>query len=393
MQATATLPSVDVLSDNDALEADIRVAHIMSGARSTIPVELRGNVGDCLSVIFAARTWRMNPYFVAQHMPAVRGVPFMDGQLTIAVINTSGLIEGKLQFTPVGEWEKLIGRYKMVPSSKGGNVPSADWKKGDEDGLGLIVSATLRGEKEPRVLRLMLVQASERNSTLWHTDPLQQLHYLAARRWSRVHTPEVQLGYSEDEAIAVANERDMGAAVIVEPMGAGDGTPQQDAGTRQEQVKESLRRGRKSSPAANPEPPIQLAEVLRAIDLARASGTPEAFKLAADMGKRLTAKRDRDTANTAYSEAIREAKDKAAQERAASPQRDLADENGQQQDEPEMDNTLTAAEVRGQLNEARDDREALELAGDLIRFVPDEVQRDELTKHYHALSDELGART
>ena len=77
-------------------------------------------------------------------------------------------------------------------------VPDYDLK--EEEGLGVRIWATLRGESEPRVLSLLLVQASVRNSPLWATDPKQQLAYLAVKRWTRLYSPDVILGvYTPDE--------------------------------------------------------------------------------------------------------------------------------------------------------------------------------------------------
>ncbi|MDU1923962.1 recombinase RecT, partial [Enterobacter sp.] len=46
----------------------------------------------------------------------------------------------------------------------------------------------------------MLSQAQVRNSTLWATDPRQQLAYLAVKRWARLYCPDVILGvYTADE--------------------------------------------------------------------------------------------------------------------------------------------------------------------------------------------------
>ncbi|HAU6479257.1 TPA: recombinase RecT, partial [Citrobacter freundii] len=43
-------------------------------------------------------------------------------------------------------------------------------------------------------------QAQVRNSTLWASDPRQQLAYLAVKRWARLYCPDVILGvYSADE--------------------------------------------------------------------------------------------------------------------------------------------------------------------------------------------------
>ena len=46
----------------------------------------------------------------------------------------------------------------------------------------------------------MLSQAQVRNSTLWASDPRQQLAYLAVKRWARLYCPDVILGvYTADE--------------------------------------------------------------------------------------------------------------------------------------------------------------------------------------------------
>jgi hypothetical protein len=43
-------------------------------------------------------------------------------------------------------------------------------------------------------------QATVRNSTLWASDPKQQLAYLAVKRWARLYCPDVILGvYTPDE--------------------------------------------------------------------------------------------------------------------------------------------------------------------------------------------------
>ncbi|HCS5808456.1 TPA: recombinase RecT, partial [Escherichia coli] len=83
---------------------------------------------------------------------------------------------------------------------KGKEYRVPGWKLADENGIGVRVQATLRGESKPRVLELLLAQARTRNSTLWADDPRQQLAYLALKRWARLYCPEVILGvYTRDE--------------------------------------------------------------------------------------------------------------------------------------------------------------------------------------------------
>ncbi|WP_024261780.1 recombinase RecT, partial [Escherichia coli] len=74
------------------------------------------------------------------------------------------------------------------------------WTLKDEEGCGVRVWATMKGEDQPRVLELMLSQAQVRNSTLWASNPKQQLAYLATKHWSRLHCPDVIMGvYTPDE--------------------------------------------------------------------------------------------------------------------------------------------------------------------------------------------------
>ncbi|VCV96808.1 hypothetical protein BANRA_02130 [Escherichia coli] len=55
--------------------------------------------------------------------------------------------------------------------------------------------ATMKGEDEPRELVLMLSQAQVRNSTLWASDPRQQLAYLAVNG-ARLYCPDVILVFT-----------------------------------------------------------------------------------------------------------------------------------------------------------------------------------------------------
>ncbi len=104
----------------------------------------------------------------------------------------------RLHYEWHGAWEKVIGKFTIKNGDKGEyRVPG--WKLEDEQGLGVKVWVTFRGEDEPRVLELLLAQARTRNSTLWADDPRQQLAYLATKRWSRLYCPDVILGvYSPD---------------------------------------------------------------------------------------------------------------------------------------------------------------------------------------------------
>ena len=209
--------SASALMMNDAsMDKMIRLAEIMASGKSTIPAHLRGSVGDCMAVVMQATTWNMNPYAVAQKTHLVNGVLGYEAQLVAAVINNSGIVKDRFHFEWFGAWEKVIGKFEIKRGDKGEyRVPG--WKLTDEEGCGIRVWATLKGETEPRTLELLLAQARVRNSTLWADDPKQQLAYLAQKRWSRLYAPDVILGvYTPDEFDTPA-PRDMGAAQVVQP--------------------------------------------------------------------------------------------------------------------------------------------------------------------------------
>lgn len=164
------------------MSAIFRVAEIMSTGKTTIPAHLRGNPGDCMAVCLQAAQWKMNPMAVAQKTHLVNGTLGYEAQLIIAVINTRAPIKGRLRFEWDGDWSAVKG------------------KECREETVGVTVAATFLGDDEPTRHRVSMKQAGVRNSPLWEHDPKMQLAYLAAKRWARVHCPEVILGvYTPDE--------------------------------------------------------------------------------------------------------------------------------------------------------------------------------------------------
>jgi len=213
----ATSTSALVL-DGNSLDKMMKLADVMATGRATMPKHFNNNPADCLAVIMQAMQWQMNPFAVAQKTHLVNGVLGYEAQLVNAVITTCAPVKDRLHYEWYGEWDKVIGKFEIKNGDKGQyRVPG--WKLQDEEGLGVRVWATFRGESEPRVLDLLLAQARTRNSTLWADDPRQQLAYLATKRWSRLYCPDVILGvYSPDELEETKpGVRDMGAADVVKP--------------------------------------------------------------------------------------------------------------------------------------------------------------------------------
>ncbi|KZK32031.1 hypothetical protein A4F85_04775 [Delftia sp. GW456-R20] len=206
-----------------------RLSHMMASGRATVPAHLKGSPGDCFAIALQSMQWGMNPFSVAQKTHIINGTLGYEAQLVAAVINSSGIVLDRFNFEWFGAWDKIVGRFKEVESrtKKDDNghpkkfiVPA--WNQADEQGLGVKVWATLRGEAQPRVLTLLMTQARTRNSTLWTEDPKQQLAYLAQKRWARLHTPDVILGVYTPDELQQSGEIFMGTA---EEVPAGEGAP------------------------------------------------------------------------------------------------------------------------------------------------------------------------
>lgn len=195
--------SAALVLDSNSMDNMMRLADTMASGRCTVPTHLRSSPGDCLAIIMQSVQWRMNPFAVAQKTHLVNGILGYEAQLVNAVINTMAPTKDRIHYEWYGDWSKVIGKFEIKTSNKDGKTSEyrvPGWKLDDEEGLGIRVWATLKGETEPRELELLLAQARTRNSPLWADDPRQQLAYLAVKRWSRLYTPDVILGvYTQDE--------------------------------------------------------------------------------------------------------------------------------------------------------------------------------------------------
>lgn len=169
-----------------SLEQAMRLAEMMARGKM-VPEHLR-NPSDMLMVIEQASRWGMSPFAVAQCTSVVQGRLMFEGKLVAAAVQSSGILEGRLTYEFTGE-----GATR-----------------------GIIVRGTIRGETEPRDIRVELKDAKTTNG-MWTKQPDQQLVYFATRAWARRHTPEVMLGvYSPEEFDAPAARPDNFAGPTIE---------------------------------------------------------------------------------------------------------------------------------------------------------------------------------
>lgn len=288
--------STNLLLNEKVMDQLYRFAEIMAAGKSTVPAHLSGSVGDCMAVAMQAAQWKMNPYAVAQKTHLVNGVLGYEAQLVNAVINSHAPIEHRLQYEWFGPWELILGKFKSMKNDKGKIYHSPAWEPKDEQGLGVRVWTTMKGEAEPRVLELMLVQAQVRNSTLWASDPKQQLAYLAIKRWGRLHCPDVILGvYTPDElADAAPVERELNPAQQPSPSGG-----------RSKSLLQRMQ-GNEKAPAAAAETEAEPVGVEAVLEAIAAIDSPQAAARAKAMAQQLDTPEDLDTARVAYQAKIAE---------------------------------------------------------------------------------------
>ena len=176
--------------DDSLFNKCYRLAQVMASGKCTIPKHLQGSEGDCFAVIGQALRWGMDPFAVAQKTHLVSGTLGYEAQLVIAVINNRAPISDRMKFEYFGDWSKV------------------KTKEDKSDDVGVICRATVIGDDEPTELSLTMAQVGTvRNSPLWAADPRQQLAYLAAKRFSRLHFPDVIMGvYTPDELADRGNE-------------------------------------------------------------------------------------------------------------------------------------------------------------------------------------------
>jgi hypothetical protein len=139
-------------------------------------------VANCFLVVNQAVRWGMDPFAVAQSVSVVRGKLCYEGKLVAAVL------DAKLGVRLVFEWDDKTG-----------------------DAAGIIVSGTLPGETEPRVIKGTVGDWKTAGKGSPWTTPLacrRQLAYRGSREWARIHSPAIMLGvYTADEMEAIASDR------------------------------------------------------------------------------------------------------------------------------------------------------------------------------------------
>lgn len=250
-------PALAVMMDEGVFSRVSAIAQRMAGARSIVPKHLIDNPSGCFAVVMRSLSWRLDPFAVAQATFDIGGKLGYEGKLCHAILENSGKVVGQIRYRHFGKvwlknkespdvfidvktndpgleelirsgewietrrttWEGLIGKFeirdsqrKEANSTEPKKYAAPTYTRKDEEGLGVVVQADIRGEAEPRAFEFLMIQAYPRNSTIWATDPKTQICYTAIRRFASVAAPSLVMGIPFDReemegGIREVNER------------------------------------------------------------------------------------------------------------------------------------------------------------------------------------------
>lgn len=190
-------PALAIMLDESLFGQVQRIAGIMAKAEGFVPKHCIGKTEVCFAITTRSLVWKLDPFAVAQatYQPVEGGKVAYEGKLVQAILEQSGRLDGQIIPTYRGDWSKVQGKFRMQRSEKSGKMYAvAAYSEADEAGLGIVVSAQVKGEAKPRSVELDLRQCHPRNSTLWATDPQTQIYYRAIRMLGNVAMPGVLMG-------------------------------------------------------------------------------------------------------------------------------------------------------------------------------------------------------
>lgn len=196
--------SLQIMFDDKLYDRTTSIAARMADAAGFVPKHLLGKPASCYAVVMRAIVWGLDPFAVANATYPVNDKIGFEGKLCHAILERSGAFDGRIKYEMIGDWSKVQGKFTMKESAKkdengfAKKYAARNWTDADEEGLGVKVIATIKGEVVPEVFTFMLKQAQPRNSTLWATDPVTQIKYLAIRRFANVVVPDIFMGVPFD---------------------------------------------------------------------------------------------------------------------------------------------------------------------------------------------------
>ncbi len=163
-----------IFASEQNFELGQRIAKALSTS-SLVPREYQSNLGNCLIAMNMANRLGCDPLMVMQSLHVIHGKPSFSSAFLIALVNSSGKLQGSLRF------------------------------KSDADGCAAWgIEAGTDVELWGPAVTLDMARAegwSTRQGSKWQTMPELMLRYRAAAFWCRLYTPELALGFQTAEEL------------------------------------------------------------------------------------------------------------------------------------------------------------------------------------------------
>lgn len=346
----------------------MQLGQLMADAPGMVPAHLIGKGGACTAVAIQARIWNFSPFGLAalSYLTPEGRVSYESKAISAAAYSMGAIIE-PLEYEPIGDWSKIAGKTKEKMGKNDKPYIVKDWTLADEQGLGVKVTGIL-ASGVVRSREFLLASIGTRFSTLWASDPFQQLCYYAGRAWVRLNAGHVLLGVPDNSH---ESERDMGAAQLVQ------NNPGMSKQNKLAAMLDPVR-----AKIQGEAPPPTLVQVLDYIGRAH---TPTEMEKAAKMASEMAPGSEKEKARAAYKDrmaalkAQHTAKQNATDVQPAPPPADA----------PREAPTFTKADILQQLRGA-ESLEALDAAADLIKQLPDEQDREDCAQEYRDLRGTAG---
>jgi len=219
-EARPTGTAVAVQLPTDARELMLLAKDIATSR--LIPAHFQKSPADCFMLMSFCRDKGLNFFATVGHCHVVQNRLFFDGQLCAALLNISGFLADRLNYS-----------YER---DKNGTATA------------VVVSARMHNETMHREARVELKKVQTANK-VWETQPEQQLAYSGARQWGRRYLPEVLLGMTFDgETIDVTPTDVTNTIRNTPPLEAPTISPAMEQAARSAAMEEEIQRERKVEP-------------------------------------------------------------------------------------------------------------------------------------------------
>jgi hypothetical protein len=165
------------MMDTSRFEHLQRVSKVFANS-SLVPQHFQGKEADCFIAVEMAMRLKLHPFNLMQSLYVVHGKPGIEAKMAIALINSSGIFEGPLQWTVSGDGMKRQAVARAV-HARTKQVCEA-------------------------VVTMEMAKAEgwiDKSGSKWKTLPDLMLQYRSASFFARLYCPEVLFGMQTKEEL------------------------------------------------------------------------------------------------------------------------------------------------------------------------------------------------